>query len=188
MNKYRLQIRFIDYACLIDAIPTVQKDLLKEQPVSKYKLDVENVPAFEVDSKYIKIMDAKCKELYWYFIRTKFIKPTCEAKWNVKNNYNFTGEVWKHIHLLKYKACRDTILQSFQLNIIHRLFPCNEKLFNRSINENSLCSVCDANCIDNTTHYFVLCDNVKTFWMEVFNWWYNLSGTIFNVEIYGILF
>ena len=26
------------------------------------------------------------------------------------------------------------------------------------------------------------------FWREVFNYWYNLSGTIFNVEIYEILF
>ena len=54
--------------------------------------------------------------------------------------------------------------------------------------KNSLCSVCNANCIDDITHYFVLCDSVKTFWQEVFNWWYNLSGTIVSVEIYEILF
>ena len=36
-------------------------------------------------------------------------------------------------------------------------------------NENSLCSVCNANCIDDITHYFVLCDNVKPFWRMVFS-------------------
>ena len=35
MNKYRLQIRFMDYACLIDAIPKVGKDFIKRTPFLK---------------------------------------------------------------------------------------------------------------------------------------------------------
>ena len=97
-------------------------------------------------------------------------------------------EVWEHIHFLPYDAYRGTVLQSFQLKIIFRIFPSNVKLFNWSIKENSLCSICNANDIDDTTNYFVQCDNVKPFWREVFHWWYNLAGTIFNVEIYEMLF
>ena len=69
MNMDRLQIRVMDYACLIDAIPKVWKDLLKEHPVSKYRFNMENGPVFKVDGNYIKRKDAKCKELNWYFIR-----------------------------------------------------------------------------------------------------------------------
>ena len=76
----------MNYLCLIDAIQQMWKELLKEHPVWKYSLDVENGPAFKIDGKYIKLKDAKCKELYWYFIRTKFVKSTGEAKQNEKNN------------------------------------------------------------------------------------------------------
>ena len=63
MNKYRLQIRFMDYACLINGILRMWKELLKEHPVSKYSLHVENEPAFNIDCKCIKLKNAKCKEL-----------------------------------------------------------------------------------------------------------------------------
>ena len=36
MNKYRLQIMFMEYVCLIDAIPKVWHELLKVNFVSKY--------------------------------------------------------------------------------------------------------------------------------------------------------
>ena len=88
LNKYRLQISFMDCVCLFDAIPKGWKELLKEHPVSKYSLDVEYGPDFKGASKYIKLKVATCKELHCYFMRTKFTKPTCEIKWNQKYNYN----------------------------------------------------------------------------------------------------
>ena len=35
-NKYGMLIRFMDYICLIDVIPNMWKELLKEHPSSTY--------------------------------------------------------------------------------------------------------------------------------------------------------
>ena len=53
LHRYGLQIRFMDYVCLIDT-KSVER-LFKEHPISKYSLDVENGPAIKVDGKYIKL-------------------------------------------------------------------------------------------------------------------------------------
>ena len=60
MNTYRLQIRFMHDICLIDVMPKVWKQLLKVHYVSKYSSDLENGPTCKVD--------AKCKELYLWFM------------------------------------------------------------------------------------------------------------------------
>ena len=149
---------------------------------------MQDGPLFKDDGKYINLNNATCKKLYWLLIRDKFKKPTSEAKWIEKNNYNFDSEIWQQVYYMPYKVCRSTIIQSFQAKIVHRIFPCKEKLFHWAIKESVLCDHCNENSVDDIPHYFVHCNTVTNFWLDIFKWWQNVTETYFYLEDYEILF
>ena len=117
MNKYRLQIRFMDYVCMyvcmIDSIPKVWKDLLKEYPVSKYSLDVEDGPAFRVDGKYMKLKHTNVKNCTGILLEPNLLNQYVKQNGMGKIIIPLLRKYGGNIHLLPYKACRCTVLQSF---------------------------------------------------------------------------
>ena len=77
-----------------------------------------------------------------------------------------------------YRACRGTVLPSFQIKIMHKTFPTSENCIMGLLTSGNLCSVCNDKCTDDTPHFFLECSALKSFWEEVFR----ADGIIFHAE------
>jgi len=186
-EKHNLDIRFMDYCSLSNAIPKEWKNLIRNKQNDACNIDLIHGPMITIDSKCKKLIDFKCKDFYWFFIDKIFVKPTSEQKWQEKNNFVFDSEIWKHIYTVAYHVTRDTKLQSFQTKITHRIFACNYALNIWGKRDDNNCSFCNDN-VDDILHYFIECKSVKPFWRSLFNWWFNISETNFQLEKCEMLF
>lgn len=129
-----------------------------------------------------------CRDIYWTFIDKIAIRPSCENKWIEKYNFRLSNEHWEHIHCLSYKVTRETKLQSFQIKIIHRIFPCNRSLYLWSIKESDICNICDNQIQDNIEHYFFYCPHTVNFWQFFKRWWYRFSNVDITLHALDIIF
>ena len=183
--KYDINIHFMEYFSLMGAIPHAWKKMLRESDFSPvlHNIDLRTGPEIKINDVYRNVCDLKCRDIYWCFVQSKFVTPTCELKWCEKHGYNFSPEIWQHVYLLPYKICRNAFLQSFQTKIIHRILPCKEVLFNWKIKDSNVCSFCNNDMVDDIPHYFVLCE---TFLAK--QWWQKITGTLIKLDTCELLF
>ena len=178
----------MEYNSLIHAIPQNWKDLLKANHHTLPENINGNKVCLYINNKWLDAADIKCHEAYWTFINKIFISPTCEKKWIEKSNNNLSPEHWEHVHSLTYKITRETKLQSFQLKIIHRIFPCKYNLFRWSVKDSETCDYCNTGCQDNIEHYFFYCNHCTNFWESFRNWWTNVSNIDMRLSVNDIIF
>ena len=109
--------------------------MLKNKRLTKCELDLYGGPWVKINNCKRKIIDIKCNNIYWEFVNRKSSRPTSERKWLEKHGFQLDKNIWKQVYLLSYRLCSNASLRSFQIKINHRIFPCNEILFNWSIKD-----------------------------------------------------
>ena len=146
-RKFGLQIDVMKYNSLKSSIPKSWMKLLKSQNIvltcrpNNIELKVNNIKK--------PLVELKCKDFYWEFVKKKYEKPTCVNKWReIFPNLNFD---WEQIYKLPYTVARETFLQSFQYQIINRYLPCNSILHKWCKEPSDKYNFCDD--IDNIKHY-----------------------------------
>lgn len=89
---------------------------------------------------------------------------------------------WEAVFQMPFEITRDTILQSLQFYILHRIYPCNKWLSRWEADATELCAKCDQ--IDTLQHHFYSCMLVKSLWNSFENWWrYSMDETIILTDI-----
>ncbi len=91
-------------------------------------------------------------------------------------------KTWPRIFKLPFLVIREAKLQTFQYKILHRIIPCNKWLFNIKIKTSEVCDYC--NEIDDISHFFFLCTNVREFWNLILNWLEIISNLQLKVVKY----
>jgi len=113
------------------------------------------------------------KAIYNCFIKKKYVIPTALAKW--ENKYNIDHDDWKPIFQLPYFSTRETIIQTFQFRIIHRIFPCKRWFYNLGVESTDNCNQCKE--VDTIEHSLYHCSTIKPFWGHLERWWNDMSET-----------
>ena len=171
-EKFNLNINFLQYYGLLDALPRTWKQKIKNNytnftPTNQYKICIEG--------KLVPLKFVKSKDFYWEFQSRSNAIPTALQKWN--NKYDISEVEWEEIFKLPYKCCMETKLQTFQFKINHRIITTNKRLCFMGIKESDKCNRCVDN-IDTIEHRFYECNSSQRFWDSFQNWWSSLYNDI----------
>ena len=130
-NKYNISSNFLNALQLRQCIPINWRSIIQNQHVKRMKEDERNKPFFFTHNKKYLLENTPTNILYWTLIGKKKRSPTCIKRWteNYPNLITAEDEIWQNIFVRSFQISRDTTLQSFQYRLIHRILPCNEKLY-----------------------------------------------------------
>ena len=161
--KQKHSLRYLNplkYISWCRAIPKVWKIKLSgSEPLSCEDKDI--VPQVEIKNKLIPIQNVKAK--YFRSSWLKEVTPTAQNKW-IEEGIDF-DERWKQIYALPFTVTKSTKLQSLQYRVLHRFFPTRRFLCIRKVTDDPFCPDCGE--IDTIQHFFVECEEIKTFWAEL---------------------
>ena len=79
--------------------------------------------------------------MYKTLVKSKLTNVTAISKWSYYG-INFSKTDWKNIFILLFRTTTETKLQWLQLQIIHRIIPCNIFLFKIKVTDSPICSFC----------------------------------------------
>ncbi len=147
----------------------------------------KNIPKgniIHINNKNITIEKTTCKDFYWHIINTDTHIPTSIHKWSdhYTNFHNAENNVWSKIFKFPFKTVRDTKIQTFQYNIVHRVIPRNHWLCSIKVKEIKACDYCGKT--DDIVHFFKNYPKVNEFWSYWINWWEYLSGIAIKMAQY----
>ena len=177
---------FIDqmqYNSTISAIPKNWLQMIRNTPMDQYRKNEDISVTLSNTAKTIK--KVKCKEYYWHIVRKKHVRPTSYNKW--EELYYYANFDWEGINVIPYICARETALQSFQYQLIHRYIPCRYTLNTWYKNEDPICNICNSNDIDTLEHYFFHCPSLNKFWNNFKTWWINATKVNINLGILDTL-
>ena len=133
-------------------------------------------PDIIMGGKYKSIFKMKCKDFYWSLIDRMKVQPSCIKKWTeiFPKFKDSDPEIWNTIFRMSYNATHETVIQSFQYRIIHRIIPCNKWLNTITVKETNICNYCDE--VDDMFHFLLYCNKVHEFWVSFYKWWNRITN------------
>ena len=179
-QKYNIRCNFLNLLQLRQAIPFTWRQILYCSSFKECKVR-EEFTIF-LNTRRLSFNSIQTRDFYSLFIVKLKREPTCIPKWKEEfPEFNTArDDIWDDIFSLAFKTTRDTALQSFQYKLIHRLTPCQKKLFDMKISDSPKCNFCNKN--DTLLHFFLYCPKVKQFWHSLFQWWNNLGNLNIDIE------
>ena len=181
-NKFGIECNFLKALQIKQAIPSSwRKKIKKVRTVLKYNCLQIFV---EQKVKFINIENISSQMFYWILMGNLLKTPSCIKKW--QSQLQTEGLVWKNIFLNPFQVCHESVLQSFQYKVIHRIIPCNHWLNIMNIKDSPLCTFCMKD--DDIIHFFVKCDRLSQFWISFEKWWIRVSGDVGLLDIQTIIF
>jgi hypothetical protein len=168
---YNIDINFLTYNSLKDAIPKQWRDKVKTIKIERNEVNSNEYPYLTIDKKDTPLQKLTNKMIYWELIEKIRIEPVTKYKWTQELNLN--KDAWDNIFQVA-KVIRDTKIRAFQYKLLFNLTPCNLYLFKIGRNNSDKCHLCDG--IDNITHYFFNCPANRKFWSSLQNWWNNMGN------------
>ena len=168
-NIYNIKCNFLNAMQIRQSIPSNWRTVIQVNNVKRIPDDERNTPFLFIHNKKHMLENTHTNTLYWIFVEKKKRPPACIKRWTENYpNLNFSEEeCWKNIFTHSFHISRDTILQSFQYRLIHRIIPCNEKLYEWNIVQIPACSYCNQTP-DNIVHYMLYCPKAREFWLYFF--------------------
>ena len=155
---YQVNVNFVEYYSLIDAIPLDWRRLIRNQK----KLQNIVHPLVKLLKNSIKTT----KPFYLLLLKNvacKNIKTI--SKWQRELNLDL-DENWG-IHFTKlYHTTDDTNLLNFHYKLFHRIIYTNSRLFKCGLSETELCTFCNEQR-DTLLHLFYECSHVRTFLLQL---------------------
>ena len=185
-RKYGLQCKHLQYESLVHSIPKEWKVKLKESKTLNLNYYVFEDCRVKIGGKSANIEEISTRELYWNFVTLVSNRPTSEAKWNQKIDFEIDEAMWKIIYTNHKKVIKDTNIINLQYKITHRILACNYNLEIWKIRDNNKCDICKE--IDTIEHMLIYCSETYQFWQRIFKWWAESMKVWFEVGTYEILF
>ena len=186
-NKYRMHFNFLEYLSLTRAIPHVWKQHLTDTPIS-VNFNLDDSPMVTIQNIQKDISKLRCRDFYWCLVQNIVQEPTSKIKWIDKYAVPFDDLEWNYIYLLPHRVTIDTSLQSLQIKILHRIFPCGSYLSKIGKKESELCLFCNDDKEDDIFHYFHNCKHVQIIWQSLSNLLYDIYQVRLNLSVYHTVF
>ncbi len=179
---YNIETTFLATMQIQDKIPKKWKHILKQYTYTAPISNIKN--SIHINKSKKELEKIKYKDIYWHLINNIQHTPKAIISWeNVYSNFKNKGNIfWNNIFKMQFIRTRDTSIQSFQYQILHRGLPCNEWLNNIKINSEKTCYYC--NEIDTITHFLIECKSNKYFWKGWSRWWHFITGFNLREEDY----
>jgi hypothetical protein len=176
MQRYSIKCHVLKYLSLVRAIP---KKWLKElQKISTPKFEKVSLNVHDSNMKLTS------KKVYWKLLGKTVKQATAIEQWISLFPFLHDNDL-DDIFIIP-KTVTETRLQSFQYKLLHRIFPCNYKLFKWSIVESPKCNNCDL--VDTQEHYFFYCNESRSFWNSVETWLRELYNVHIPLKITDVMF
>jgi hypothetical protein len=153
-------LSIMEYNSLVSCIPKHWLKKIKNSSSTFVLIDDCNV---KVNGQYKHFNIVTCKDYCKEFVSRKVTVPTALRKW--EDEYFYVNFDWSCIFCNPYSSCRETAAQSLQYQIIHRYFPCQERLSVWYDYEDKHCVLC-SDIVDSIEHYFFNCTTVNNMWRE----------------------
>jgi hypothetical protein len=185
-RKYGLQCKHLQYESLVHAIPKEWKAKLKESKTLNLNYNVFEECSVRIGGKTANIEEISTRQLYWHFVTLVSSRPTSEAKWNQKVEFEIDEAMWNIIYTNHKKVIKDTNIINLQYKITHRILACNYNLEIWKIRDNNKCDICKE--IDTIEHMLIYCSETYQFWQRIFKWWAESINVWFEVGTYEIIF
>jgi hypothetical protein len=176
MHCYSIKCHVLKYLSLVKAIPKTWLKELHNTSAQKFEKVSLNVHA--------SIMKLTSKKVYWKLLEKSVKQATAIAQWISLFPFLHDND-FDDIFTI-HKNVTETRMQSFQYKLLHRIFPCNYKLFKWGIVESSKCSNCDL--VDTQEHYFFYCNESGLFWRSVETWLRELYNVHIPLKITDVMF
>ena len=120
-NKYNLNVNFIDFLGLINAVPREWRQTI-----------LNSTPFEEVNNKYINLLKSIEKPTTYFYriLIEKIAEKTLKSqnKWTLFLGKEVSEEEWENVYSSTFYLLNDTQLQSFQFKINHRIIFINHLL------------------------------------------------------------
>lgn len=162
-QKYGIRVNFLELLQVRQSIPFEWRRKIEN---SAYTCNVDG-PFFSYKGRIIEMNNTNSKTAYLFFRDSINKPPTCINKWRqVFPHINETSI--KDIFLRPFLTTKETKLQSFQYQILHRYIYCRKKLHEMTLVDDPNCEHCGA--LDTLSHFFVDCPYVSQFWINLQEW------------------
>ncbi len=174
-DLYGIKCNFLDTLKIRQNLPFEWKQIINnacDKTVNKSDTNLSII----LNDKRVYIEKVKCKDYYWHLISQNKHVPTSKYTWEkiYPEFQTADSNIWSRIYTLAFSCTRETLLQSFQYKIIHRVIACNKWLYDIKIKNSNQCKFCKNE--DNIQHFFLKCTNTSMFWTFWKNWWKRLTG------------
>ena len=143
---YNLKTNFLQYNGIIQAIKKYARNL---------KVKLNKKMSYPVIPAHINIyLKSKkgCKDFY-NLLNVNDAEPSSKIKW--EHEYNICSEIWEDIYTSPFKYKYSSILQWFQIRIIHRILPTKKYLYQIKTIDSPICTNCNQE--ETLTHLLWTC-------------------------------
>ena len=156
-ERYGVNINYLDYQSIIHSLPIEWR-----QNVRKTKR-MELVENKELDNILAK--DKVCKWMYQKLLKLNDTKHYNVEKWSAKLEENISEERIKDSFVMLRKVTSNSILRSFQYQIVKRAIVTNKYLAMCRIKDSDKCYYC-GQCTETIEHLFWECPIINDLWNE----------------------
>ena len=157
-NLYLLDVNFIEFYSVIDAIPLCWKRLVKNQNKTQ-----------NIIHPHVNLLKNSLKPTkpFYQILLAKTSSQNIKAmsKWQADLNLEI-NENWNQHFKRLYLTTDDTKLLSLQYKLLHRIIYTNSRLFKCQLTETELCTFCSEQK-ESLLHLFYDCSFVKTFILQL---------------------
>jgi hypothetical protein len=154
---------FHEFKIIIDSIPKVWRDLIKESTDLHWKKEHYFLKWNEQMYTLQELNNINCKLVYSFLVKQKATQANSECFWN----HLFQKEIdWDTIWIDQtIKLTRHMKLAEFNFKILHIILPSGILLHRWKIINSDSCTLC--NVPEDYRHMFILCQRVDSFWTKV---------------------
>ena len=163
-QEYNIQMNFIEYLQLYNAIPGNWKEAMRSHYISAIGPVITDTSQFLISQK------KGCRKYYKTLCKDLTL-PVSNAmqKWETDLECEIDAEEIPKVYTLIAKATKDVNLRYLQFKLLHRICPCNKFLTKINILNNELCDICE-NEVEDLLHIFWRCESINALWNDIFKW------------------
>jgi hypothetical protein len=186
VERHNFRGQVLQYNSLKDSIPKEWRERLKTMKVPRDAINIQEGLYMNIEKHDLPLKYITNRQVYWKIVKTIQLPHVTNIKWETELNIN--KKKWVNIFYNSFKI-RDTKIRAFQYKLILNLIPCNLYLYRISKIDSYKCNFCVN--IDHISHYFYECEDTKTFWIQIQNWWNRIFEDNIKLDktsaLFGIL-
>jgi hypothetical protein len=162
IQKYGINVNFLNYLSIINAIPPSWKVTLFENNND----DNHTAYTYSID-KIINVKSKICKIVYAEMQQSIVQEPiNVFDKWRTFFHNELTMEEWLNSFDLIFHCTNFVELHFFHFKMLHQILANNEALYKWTLTQSDLCSFCNEE-IETIYHTYLECEVTKQFWKEL---------------------
>jgi hypothetical protein len=180
--KFNYKCDIMMYNRLKSAIPQEWRRLVKTMQIQSEAISSNEEVHIRVGKINKNINMVKNNEIYWIIVNDIRIESIIINK--LQRDFNIDEEQCKIVFTMP-KVITNTKVRAFQYKLLYNLVPTNLYLKKIQKSDTDICHWCTK--LDETTHYFVLCEALQPFWNSFTKWCQGMLNEDINFTVENII-